>query len=407
MLTILIKNKNILTAVLFFCGSANALTIETVAVTANRIAKPLSEHSVSISIIDQQLAQIGHTHISEALAQVPGVWVSRGNGQEHLTAIRSPVLTGAGSCGAFHFAEDNIPLRAPGFCNVNALFDVNSEQAERVEVIRGAGTALHGSNAVNGVINVISLPPSQEPSAALAVEVGAEDYQRLKFSRSETGGRHGYRLSVQGSKDRGYKDDAGFDQQKINLRHTYDGEIWQINSQLSASNLNQETASYILGENSYRDSAKQRENPSPEAFRDSHSVRYYSRFERDGSNNSHFVVTPYMRYTSMDFLQHFLPGTPLEENGERSAGVQTAFYQTISDATTLHHGFDLEITDAYLQQTQDSPGFAVFPSGKHYDYQVDGRYLAWFLGSVWEVSDGSVLNLDARYENQHYQYKNN
>ena len=30
-----------------------------------------------------------------------GVWLSRGSGQEHLTAIRSPVLAGAGSCGDF------------------------------------------------------------------------------------------------------------------------------------------------------------------------------------------------------------------------------------------------------------------------------------------------------------------
>ncbi len=108
---------------------------EVVSVTADRIEKQIREQSLAISVIDKQdIDNIGHTHISEILSQTPGVWISRGNGQEHLTAIRSAVLTGAGSCGAFYFAEDGIPLRAPGFCNVNALFDVNAEQAERIEV---------------------------------------------------------------------------------------------------------------------------------------------------------------------------------------------------------------------------------------------------------------------------------
>ena len=67
----------------------------------------------------KQLQLLAHTHISEALSQVPGVWLNRGNGQEHLTAIRSPVLTGAGSCGAFSVLEDSAAVRATGFCNVN------------------------------------------------------------------------------------------------------------------------------------------------------------------------------------------------------------------------------------------------------------------------------------------------
>ena len=38
-------------------------------------------------------------HVHAALVRLPGVWVSRGSGQEHLTAIRSGVLTGPGACG--------------------------------------------------------------------------------------------------------------------------------------------------------------------------------------------------------------------------------------------------------------------------------------------------------------------
>ena len=88
--------------------------------------------------------------------RVPGVWISRGSGQEHLTAIRSSVLTGAGACGEFLLLENGIPIRPAGFCNVNNLFEMNTEQAAAVEVVRGPASALFGGNALHGVINVVS-----------------------------------------------------------------------------------------------------------------------------------------------------------------------------------------------------------------------------------------------------------
>ncbi|MFT5889736.1 MAG: iron complex outermembrane receptor protein [Zhongshania sp.] len=381
--------------------------LETIAVTANRIEKQLSEQSISLSIVgSEDIKNTGHTHISELLNQVPGVWISRGNGQEHLTAIRSAVLTGTGSCGAFYFSEDGIPLRARGFCNVNSLFDVNAEQAQRIEVIRGPGTAVHGSNALNGVINIISAAPSEEPETHISVESGPDDYARLKFSQSDSGQKHGYRLSVQGNHDGGYKDDSGFDQQKLNFRHDYHGDIWLIKSLLSASNLNQETAGYIQGKDAYKDDQRKRENPNPEAYRDSQSIRYYSRFEREGDKDSRFIVTPYLRYTDMQFLQHFLPGTPTEENGERTAGVQTAFFQNYSDSVNLYNGFDMEVTKAYLEQAQSAASFGLFPTGQHYDYDVDALYAAWFLGGDWQAAQNTNINFGARYDIQFYDYDN-
>jgi iron complex outermembrane receptor protein len=381
--------------------------LESVSVTASRIAKDVNEQSVSISLISaQDIDTVGHNHISQLLNRAAGVWISRGNGQEHLTAIRSSVLTGPGSCGAFYLAEDGIPLRAPGFCNVNALFDVNSEQAQRIEIIRGPGTAVHGSNALNGVINVLSAPPSNDHETRLSVEGGPHNYSRVKFSESDTHGKHGYRLSLQGNHDGGYKDDSGYDQQKLSFRHDYQGETWQIQSLLSASNLDQETAGYILGKDAYKVESRKKENPNPEAFRNSRSLRYYSRFEREGLKDTLFVVTPYIRYTEMEFLQHFLPGTPLEENGERTIGVQTAFYHSLNKSVTLYNGFDMELTKAYLQQHQDTASFASFPTGQQYDYDVDGRYGAWFIGGDWEFSDDTLVNFGVRYDIQFYDYDN-
>ena len=88
----------------------------------------------SVSRIDGDvLAEIRHNHIHEALSRVPSVWVTRGSGQEHLSAIRSAVFTGPGACGKFLYLEDGLPIRPAGFCNVNNLFEVNGEQAGSIE----------------------------------------------------------------------------------------------------------------------------------------------------------------------------------------------------------------------------------------------------------------------------------
>ena len=92
--------------------------------------------------------------------------IQRGSGQESLTALRSPVLTGAGACGAVLVLEDGIPIRPVGTCNVNELFEVNLEQAAAIEVLRGPGSVLYGSSAVHGIINVIPPMPDEIPVSA-------------------------------------------------------------------------------------------------------------------------------------------------------------------------------------------------------------------------------------------------
>jgi len=383
-----------------------AAELEQVIVSASRIEQteaPLNSLSV---IGEQAINRVSHTHINELLNRAPGVWVSRGNGQEHLTAIRSAVLTGGGSCGAFYMAQDGIPLRAPGFCNVNQLFDANSEQAARIEVIRGPGTAVHGSNALNGVINVITRAPTEEPSTRISAEGGPHDYSRLKLEHSQGNETHRVGFYANSAHDGGYKDDSGFDQQKMTLRYDYSGATWNSQNVLTATNLNQETAGFAQGQDAYKNETLKKSNSDPEAYRDTSSGRFYSRWEREGSQNTHFVVTPYLRYTEMAFLQHFLPGKPLEENGQKSAGVQTAFYSRQGSNTRLHYGFDLDITASYLQQEQAAPTFAVFPTGKHYDYEVDATTAAWFVGGTWQPKAERELNAGMRYEIQRYDYDN-
>ena len=388
------------TAVLAVNSFASA-PLEEVVVTAAKTTQTIADVGSNISRIDN-LDEIGQTHINEAMQQTSGVWISRGNGQEHLTAIRSPVLTGAGSCGAFLMAQDGIPLRASGFCNVNELFDVNSEQAGRIEVVKGPGSVLYGSNAMHGMINVIT--PDVDGTHIISAEAGPHDYYRLKA----TLGSDKWRVDMNGTSDGGYKDDSGFDQQKATLKYSGEFAGFDAMTVFSFSNLNQETAGFIVGYKSYEDGDRKKENPNPEAYRDSKSARLYSILSKSFAN-SELVLTPYLRKTRMEFLQHFLPGQAIENNGHESIGLQSAWH---SENWVV--GADVEFTSGFLEEYQPDvtdTGSAfldeTIPQGDHYDYDVDARTLAVFGEYTQDLGATTRLSLGARYEQVKYDYENN
>jgi len=381
--------------------------VEEIVVTARR--RPSDAQSVgrSLSVLDiERLGGLpGQTHVQEALARVPGVNLQRGNGQEYLPALRSPVLTGAGACGALLTAEDGIPLTSPGFCNINELFFAHHEAASRIEVLRGPGTAVYGGNALHGVVNVITARSAGSSLAGL--ELGSYGLARLRlnsFGEQDSG------LRLTAVRDGGFRDDSGYRQFKLNAFRSGSRRAWDWTGALAVSGLDQDTAGYITGLDSYRDRRTARSNPDPEAFRKALNLRAWARLEYRRSEAWSLVLTPYLRYSRMRFRMHFLPGDPFERNGHSGAGLQTAAYL---DRRTwlLTAGLDLEYTQGDLRQWQEGAAAgsafvrAVFPSGDHYDYEVDAGWLAPFaqldlhLGSHWTASFG------ARYERVRYDYR--
>lgn len=389
-----------------FAEVSVASDLETIVVTGNRVEQSISSIASNISVIQQgEIGEIEAVHINEAMSRIPGTWISRGNGQEHLTAIRSPVLTGAGGCGAFFMAEDGISLRAPGFCNANQLFGVNSEQAGRIEVIRGPGSALYGANAVHGIINIVTPEVAALPDLGFKLTGGPHDYIGNQFLVANKEADSG--LAVYGNlvTDSGYKADSGFDQQKLNLLHqTNDGQ-WSVKSHLGYTNLNQETAGFIQGFEAYRDEDLKRSNPNPEAFRDSRSYRGYSRVTRQMGVDEYIQITPYFRHHDMTFLQHFLPWKSLEENGHESLGLQGLYYKGWQELA-ITAGVDFDFTEGWLRETQAEPFSPTIPQGSHYDYEVDAWNISPYLNVDFKLSKSTLVSGGIRFDSTHYDYRN-
>ena len=290
-------------------------------VTATRDKRSAFQTPASISRIDEQtIRDVDSKHQADVLNRNAGVYIQRGSGAESLGAIRSPVLAGAGACGAFLVAEDSLPIRPTGFCNLNEMFETNYEQARQIEVLRGPGSAMFGASAVHGVINVITPSARSLPVFSAGLEGGSDSFARLTFATAlksdvemRSFGAYGVATSAPG-----WRDSSGVDEAKLNLLGDLEVGGGQLRLRAAGTVLNQETAGFITGYESYLDEDIARSNPNPESFRDASSARVSAQFEKPDvfGENSNFGLAGIYRRSRMDFLQHFLIGKPIEHNAQ-------------------------------------------------------------------------------------------
>ncbi|MBL4853189.1 MAG: TonB-dependent receptor [Robiginitomaculum sp.] len=375
-------------------------------VTAKRYAEPAKNYAGSVSVLSAgRLQKISAVHPAEALNEIAGVNIHRGSGQEHLTAIRSPVLTGGAGAGSFLYLEDGVPLRAAGFANVNGLFEGALELAGGVEVTKGPGSVLYGSNAVHGLVNILSQTPSQSRGLSLDLLGNELGYVRLKtsFSGAALSGR--YRLSGSFATDPGFRADSGFDQQKIQLRHDVQAGEWAVKTLASFQNLNQETAGFITGVDAFRDPVLAASNPNPEAFRDGRTARIAVHLNKAVSENGRVSFIPYARSVDLTFLRHFVPGQALEESGHKSIGLLSS-YENQSAFGRYTLGFDAEYTKGFTREFQSGPSVFSFIQGEHYDYEIDAVVLSPYVQTRFELGARTKINVGARADYTAYTYDN-
>lgn len=397
------------------CSPLRAQSLQEIVVTSTREPARLIEVDANLGVVDQRdIALVGPTHHSETFNRVAGVMIQRGSGQESLTAIRSPVLTGPGACGAFLVVEDGLPIRPVGACNVNELFEIDTEQARAIEILRGPGPAYYGASAVHGIVNVRTPSVAELPPIGLTLRGGPSSYlQGLVGGRLDAGTAQ---LGAQGlyAHDGGWRDDSGYDEGKLVLS----ADVPQLAGgalrvRASGTVLNQETAGFIEGYEAYRDRALARTNPNPEAYRDAWSARLSSIWTRESCAGCYTDARFIVRKSSMDFLQHFLLGTPVEVNGQTSALFSWSTRRPWGERLQVGGGIDLETSSAWLRQFQTAPttggspaANAIRPQGYHYDYRVDGTTAGVFGTLAFDLTPQWRLDAALRAETTRYDYDN-
>jgi outer membrane receptor protein involved in Fe transport len=147
----------------FTLGEADNI-LQTATVTAGKFEKPLGEVTVSLEVIKPKLLESTNaTAVDKVLQKVPGVSII--DGQANIRG-GSGFSYGAGS-RVLLLIDDLPALQADaGFPNWS---DVPVENISQIEVLKGAASALYGSSAMNGIINIRTGFAKNEPETAVAV----------------------------------------------------------------------------------------------------------------------------------------------------------------------------------------------------------------------------------------------
>jgi vitamin B12 transporter len=157
-------------------GSASATqqtppfyVLDPIVVTATRTATPLSLVGSSVEIVSgEDLRKRGATTLLEALATVPGIAITRngpaaGTGSLYLRGGKTEHLL-----VLIDGVEVNDPMSPGGAFDWNTL---SVEAIERVEIVKGPQSTLYGSDAMAGVVNIITRAPAGARQS-LSLEVG-------------------------------------------------------------------------------------------------------------------------------------------------------------------------------------------------------------------------------------------
>lgn len=165
--------------------------METHVTTVNRTESTVGKSPAAVFVITgEMIRRSGAKTIPDVLRMVPGVQVARIDANKWAVSARGSNLRWSNKLLVqIDGRTVYTPLYAGVFWDVQ---DLVLEDIERIEVIRGPGAAVWGSNAVNGVINIITKSSKDTQGILLETGVGTEE---LGFATARYGGRAGADLS--------------------------------------------------------------------------------------------------------------------------------------------------------------------------------------------------------------------
>ncbi|MBC8464676.1 MAG: TonB-dependent receptor [Bacteroidetes bacterium] len=147
-----------------------AQELGTVVVSAGKFEQRIEETTVSMEVIKPSLIENKNTtNIQTAMEQVPGVNITDGQAN-----IRGGSGWSYGAGTRVQVLVDDMPLIS-GDAGQAQWSLISTENINQVEVIKGASSALYGSSALNGVINIRTAYPGSEPETKINFHNGYYD----------------------------------------------------------------------------------------------------------------------------------------------------------------------------------------------------------------------------------------
>lgn len=194
-------------------AKAEGIRLEEVVVSAARMPEPIEETTSDVIVIKaEDIEKTGAEFLPDVLRQVPELNVVQSGGDGTLASV---FLRGGASAHTLVML-DGVKLNG----STTGMFDfsgISVQDIERIEIVKGPQSTLYGSEAMSGVINIITKKGTGRPKTDVSLDGGSfSTYKASVASSMGEGGRH-YRLGASyfktdgisaaksGQEDDGYK----------------------------------------------------------------------------------------------------------------------------------------------------------------------------------------------------------
>ncbi|MDI6478435.1 TonB-dependent vitamin B12 receptor BtuB [Cronobacter dublinensis] len=175
----MIKKISLLTAlsVTAFSGWAQDSGSDSLVVTANRFQQPVNTVLAPTSVVTREDIERWQSHsLIDVMRRLPGVDVAQNGG---LGQTSSLFIRGTNSSHVL-ILVDGVRLNQAGVSGSSDLSQFPVAMVQRVEYIRGPRSAVYGSDAIGGVVNIITTP--DKTGTTLGAGVGSDGYQNYGVS---------------------------------------------------------------------------------------------------------------------------------------------------------------------------------------------------------------------------------
>jgi vitamin B12 transporter len=396
----------IISSQLYAQDSANTKQLDEVIVTANRLPQKQSSTGKMVTVINQEtLQRNAGKNLSEIINYQAGIFINAAS--NNLGSNPDVYMRGAG-LGNTLILVDGVPMNDPS--QINNTFDLNMislGMVERVEILKGAQSTLWGSDAVAGVINIITKKPGKN-TANITGLLSYGSYNTLRGNIGLNGSikKFNYRVGYDFTSSDGFSTahdstgTKGFDKDNFRQNNFQIGLGYQFNDKFSIK-----TSSNFL---------KYKGGTDAGAFKDDKD------YTVENNNTFHHIDLSYtVASMQLHLTQSFLKAGRIYTDDSASVGGFAKYskgeYNGNNSTTELFGNFNLSkklvlVSGLQMMYQQTSQSYLSISSFGPYKTALGdsakANNFSWYNSVLWKAIGG--LDIEAGFRmNNHSIYGNN
>ena len=382
----------VVTATIFNTLHADSVDLGEVSVTATKTERKVSDVPASINIITQKdIENSVALSANEILKNVAGINIRNSMGLMSVSTTNKIYMRGFGGSDARSLLlVDGVPMNDP-YTGAAEWNQIPMSSIKRIEVVKGSGSSLYGSNAMGGVINIITKKP-KEQKTDFTLSYGSMNTKIGSISTTGKIDKFGYFLSGQMAKSDGYIADIVSNRKDNTIKRGVERENANLKFSYDIDNSSDITASYIYYHNQAVGvlDVPGGYNPYEQTM---HTLQ--ATYAKYFDNSSDMKITIYSKpaddsYDSLVYNATYQTEIKYKDKGKTDNYGGTLQYTYPIGDHVLTAGIDYKNSYADKKDTYTSGGIILTKGSQDY-YGI-------FAQDEWFVNKQFILNIGARMD---------